>query len=241
MMKYFLEDHLKDNPCRGIISGQTLDNKGLQIFWLMSRSEIGKNRKSIIENKDIIVITKDANFNYDPSLSFKSMITYENTHLCGNWDHVERIINELKKSGDLFKILQSYSFVLDKPVFTPRILSYQRDSYNTTLGLIKTNSNFFKVDDKKKINLDFNPLQYSDYKLYNLPLFPGVGYCITTYMPGSNTLSSFDVNPIKVELGNNLEEVINSFWDKLDKTWRISISGKSFDENGLIDLKVINV
>jgi hypothetical protein len=69
---------------------------------------------------------------------------------------------------------------------------------------------------------------------------PGFGYCLTTYMPGSKELPSFQGEPILVRVSGTLEEVMRSFWDKLEPEWRVSLGGKSITKEEVRYAEPIN-
>jgi hypothetical protein len=70
---------------------------------------------------------------------------------------------------------------------------------------------------------------------FEFPLKPGLGYCLTTYKPGSKTLDSFEGEPFQVPIVGSLEESAMNLWDHLDDggaNWRVSIAGKEMAPDG---------
>lgn len=68
---------------------------------------------------------------------------------------------------------------------------------------------------------------------FELPLRPGIGYCITTYAPGGKTLPPFEGEPFAVPIRDTLEETMDMFWVSLEPEWRVALGGKQFsDERG---------
>jgi hypothetical protein len=68
---------------------------------------------------------------------------------------------------------------------------------------------------------------------------PGMGYCVTTYRPGSKTLDPFVGEPFEVPIRGNRTEAMMSLWEQLEpgpdakadlqKDWRVAIVCKSID------------
>jgi len=230
-----LLNHLIDNPCRGIIAGRDLFGNGVQIFLVMGRSEKGKNRKCIIENESAIATRASDAAAYDESLTFTVMTQTSNSHIVSNWNQTSGIYQRLKKNDGktpekFFDALGDYSYALDAPVFTPRI-SACHDVSNLGkiyLSLIKKGAG----KQGSSLTERFN---------YSFGVDCGSGYCITTYMPGSETLPSFSRDPILINIDKPLDALIKSLWESLDDRWRVSIVGKSiYRDNSFRYLKPIN-
>jgi len=76
-------------------------------------------------------------------------------------------------------------------------------------------------------------------RYYDFPLQRGFGYCVTTYMPGSKELSSFEGEPFIVPLQRTLEDTVDSFWERLEPQWRVAIAGKQImgDDTDLVVIR----
>ncbi len=67
---------------------------------------------------------------------------------------------------------------------------------------------------------------------FEVPLHPGFGVCLTTYMPGSKELPSFEGEPFPVVLGEEtLEETMQSLWNRLAPEWRVALGGREFHDD----------
>jgi len=69
--------------------------------------------------------------------------------------------------------------------------------------------------------------QYSE-----LLITPGLGYCLTTYGPGSQELPSFEGEPFIVPIQGELEDVMEQFWDALEPEWIVALCGKEIIPGG---------
>lgn len=83
-------------------------------------------------------------------------------------------------------------------------------------------------------NYTINKMSELDYKKFptlryfcELVVPDGFGYCLTTYKPGSKTLDSFEGEPFVVPLKGELEEIMQTFWKKLEPEWKVALGGKS--------------
>ncbi|MBS3116872.1 hypothetical protein J4421_04725 [Candidatus Woesearchaeota archaeon] len=72
----------------------------------------------------------------------------------------------------------------------------------------------------------------TNYQFSELLLHPSIGYCITTYRPGSKDLPVFDGEPFLVPIRGQLEEVMLQFWDCLEPAWRVGLGGKEIFPDG---------
>lgn len=75
---------------------------------------------------------------------------------------------------------------------------------------------------------------------FGLQLHRGLGYCVTTYKPGSKELPSFEGEPFIVPVLGSLDETIQCFWEHLEKDWRVAIAGKKVSSIYDYQVKVIN-
>jgi len=237
-----LENHLKDNPCRGILLGTTKKGQGVQISWLMGRSKKGKNRIYSVEVDRLKAGIADSQNEQEESYSFDAMIAYEGVHIVGNWGQTLAVYDDFRKGDNtpeeqrselFFNSLNRFRCTYDAPVFTPRITGYQENSDPSRifLSLVKADPEAKRLWEQKgeKSNLDIFNFP-SVWEGYSLNAHPGEGYCITTYMPGSSILPSFSIDPIKVPLRGKLEDMMAEIWERLDPRWRVSIGGKEFGE-----------
>ncbi len=66
---------------------------------------------------------------------------------------------------------------------------------------------------------------------FEMLLRPGIGYCLTTYTPGSKMLPPFEGEPFAVPIRATLEETMDMFWENLEPEWKVALGGKSFDRD----------
>lgn len=226
---------LKDNryPGRGIIVGQTADARHyVQIYWLTGRSENSKNRVFVAENGFVKTEAFDPEKMTDPSLiiyyPIKSLRGY---HIVSNGDQTDTIFQVLSLGGSFEDAIQSRTFEPDKPNYTPRIsgiMDVDAKEAGYKLSIIKTHEN----------NPEFCQRHFFAYQR----AIPGVGHCIHTYAGEGAPLPSFSGEPFVVELGNDMNELADYYWNILHPDTRISLLVKFIDsEEKHATFKIINV
>lgn len=128
-------EHMKDNPCRGLIVGRLGSGDVVQLSWIMGRSQNSQNRVYVVE--DGVVKTKafDESKVEDPSLIiYNTMRSTANqlAHVVSNGDQTDTVMKRFGELGDSPRLLRDYFFNAlhsrhcepDAPVFTPRITGY---------------------------------------------------------------------------------------------------------------------
>jgi IMP cyclohydrolase len=68
----------------------------------------------------------------------------------------------------------------------------------------------------------------------------GYGYCITTYMPGSKELDSFQGEPLLFPMNGSLEKIMEMFWMSLEPEWKVSLGGREVNQKPIRYAKPIN-
>ncbi len=70
----------------------------------------------------------------------------------------------------------------------------------------------------------------SQRSLFEVVLTKGHGHCLTTYMPGSNALPSFEGEPFIIPLGDSLEGSMQKIWNSLEPSWKVALAAKEITE-----------
>ena len=61
------------------------------------------------------------------------------------------------------------------------------------------------------------------------PALPGEGHFISTYLHDGNPLPSFEGEPVRVAVGNDLDEFTKGIWDALDADNKVSLFTRFID------------
>ena len=161
---------------------------------------------------------------------------------------------------EVFKRLETRYCEPDPTIFTSRITGYQdlRFIKQAVLSLLRAepeakahwikiaestaaegikkenfpdmSSYFDEID--KRAGLDRNKFPTIRDK-FKLNVEPGLGYMLTTYMPGSKQLPPFQGEPLLVPLTGNLEQSMQYFWTALEPEWRVSVGGREMKKEGV--------
>ena len=208
----------KEYPGRGIILGKSEDNRAVFAYFIMGRSTNSRNRVFEVSNDDIRTKAFDESLLSDPSL-----IIYSPVRVLGkkiivtNGDQTDTIYEYLKDKKTFEDALYTRTFEPDAPNFTPRIsgLIDIESGLKLKLSILKSDEG----DESQSLRFFYN---------YDNPK-PGEGFLIHTYKENSDSLKSFEGEPIKVSLKGSIDEFCNSLWNSLNTDNKISLAVRYID------------
>lgn len=196
---------------------------------------------------------------------YDAMVNAQGTHIVGNGDQTITARNAFEEKGlvspQTFQQAMGTRYCEpDFPTLTPRITGYT-PSAKAADGTSRVHLSLIRADrttlpdwlemqryllEEKGIPKDTLDAEMrsrgldrhkfpSDYATYARIIHPGLGYCLTTYMPGSKTLPSFVGEPIPVPIQATVDETMTWFWNLLDDTdgWKVSLAGKEIGPHGI--------
>jgi len=211
---------IKGNPYvgRGIVTGLTEDGKKAAIaYFIMGRSENSRNRIFKEEGDEVVIYPFDESKVEDPSLIIYSPIkVLGKATIVTNGDQTDTIY-DFMENGDTFEnALMTREFEPDGPNWTPRI------------------SGIMEYDEKLRYKL--NILKSADaegtacnrYTFVYEPL-PGLGHFIHTYVTDGNPIPTFQGEPERVSIPNDIDEFFNDIWENLDEQNKISLYVRYID------------
>lgn len=233
-----IDELIKDNPYvgRGIVIGKTADaKKAAAAYFIMGRSANSRNR--IFTEKGVEVYTEpfDASKVEDPSLIIYAAIRqYQNHLMVTNGDQTDTIYEFVSKDVDHAKAafiesLNTRAFEPDAPNFTPRIsgmLNFDNGDFDYQMSILKS------IDEVG-----------SDCARYNFayPSKAGLGHFIHTYVTNGNPIPTFQGEPERVAIGNDIDEFTNTLWNALNEENKISLYVRFVDlESGEVENRMIN-
>ncbi len=224
---------LKDNtyPGRGIVIGKSEDGKkAVFAYFIMGRSENSRNR--VFKEIDGNVFTEPFDYSKveDPSLIIYAAIrNHENKMVVTNGDQTDTIY-EFLKEGKCFKhALKTREFEPDFPNFTPRIsgmLTFKENDFKYQMSILKS------ADEKgsacNRYFYEYTPLN-------------GLGHFIHTYVCDGNPIPTFQGEPERVMIPNNIDDFTNEIWTNLNENNKISLYVRYVDiESGVYENRMIN-
>ncbi len=228
-----IDELITGNPYvgRGIIVGKSADGRSaVSAYFIMGRSANSRNR--IFTEKDGEVFTEpfDASKVEDPSLIIYAAIRrYENALIVTNGDQTDTIYDGLKAGKSFSCALTSREFEPDKPNFTPRI---------SAVSYFGNNDFTYEMSILKSADADGTACNRYTFS-YN-PL-PGLGHFIHTYVTDGNPIPTFQGEPERVFVGNDIDEFTDTLWNALDADNKISLYVRYTDlETGAETNRIIN-
>jgi len=216
---------------RGIIIGKTKDSKKAVIaYFIMGRSENSRNRVFVEKENEVVIYPFDETKVEDPSLIIYSPIkVLGNETIVTNGDQTDTIYEHLKQGKTFEQALETRTFEPDAPNFTPRIsgiVKIEQDKIAYKMSILKSADE--KGSECNRYTFSYNSL-------------PGLGHFIHTYECDGNPLPTFQGEPERVQIPNDIDEFTNEIWNNLNEQNKISLYVRYIDlETGEIENKLIN-
>ena len=224
---------IKDNSYvgRGIIVGKSADGKkAVGAYFIMGRSVNSRNR--IFSEKDGMVITEpfDPSKVEDPSLIiYNAVRKFENNLILTNGDQTDTVYDGLKAGLTFNKALESRCLEPDAPNFTPRIsamLTFEDKDFSYQMSILKS------IDEKGSACARFG---------FSYPAVPGLGHFLHTYVQDGNPIPTFQGEPERVEIPDDIDAFTEKVWSGLNEDNKISLYVIYTDlETGKEETRLIN-
>ena len=228
-----IKDILKNNSYvgRGIIIGKTKDDKNALIaYFIMGRSKNSQNRIFVENGEEVVIYPFDKEKVEDPSLIIYSPIkVLEKQTIVTNGDQTDTIYKYLKQGKTFEQALETREFEPDAPNYTPRIS-----------GIVDTTKNEFTYKMSILKSADEFGTKCNRYT-FSYNSLPGIGHFIHTYMCDGNPIPTFQGEPERIEIPNEIETFTNEIWSNLNEQNKISLYVRYIDlQTGKIENRLIN-
>ena len=206
---------IKDNSYvgRGIDIGKTPDAKKAAVaYFIMGRSENSRNR--VFTEKDGAIFTEpfDVSKVEDPSLIiYAALRQHENKLIVTNGDQTDTIYEFIKDGKCFTTALNTREFEPDAPNFTPRIsgmVTFADGDFSYKMSILKS--------------ADAEGTACNRY-FFSYPSLPGLGHFIHTYVCDGNPIPTFQGEPERVAITDDIDEFTNKLWDNLNEDNKISL------------------
>ncbi len=226
-------ERIKGNPYvgRGIVIGKTEDgNKAVIAYFIMGRSENSRNRVFTLKDGNVYTEPFDASKVEDPSLIIYSAVkAIDNKLIVTNGDQTDTIYDFIKEGKCFTSALNTRCFEPDGPNFTPRIsgmLTFEKGDFKYKMSILKS------IDE-----VGSDTARYT----FDYPSKNGLGHFIHTYVTDGNPIPTFQGEPERVKISNDINEFTNDIWDNLDKNNKISLYVRYIDlKTNEIEERLIN-
>ena len=229
-----LEKELQGNsyPGRGIVIGRSADGtKAVTAYFIMGRSENSRNRVFVEEGEGIRTQAFDPSKLTDPSLIIYAPVrVLGDTTIVTNGDQTDTVYDGLKAQMTFEQSLRSREFEPDSPNYTPRIsgiMEVKDANYTYSMSIFKCSNG--TPDNCCRYTFSYeNPLA-------------GEGHFIHTYKCDGNPLPSFEGEPKRVEIPDDMEAFTEMLWNSLNAENKVSLFVRYIDiATGKYDTKIIN-
>ncbi len=216
---------------RGIVVGKTEDGKkACAAYFIMGRSNNSRNRVFTLRDGDLYTEPFDASKVEDPSLIIYAAVrSYKNNLIVTNGDQTDTIYDGIAAGKTFGAALESREFEPDFPNLTPRIsamLTFDENNFSYQMSILKS------ADEKGTACNRYT---------FSYPALNGLGHFIHTYVCDGNPIPTFQGEPERVIIPNDIDEFTNSLWASLDADNKISLFVKYIDlTNGEAEERLIN-
>ena len=229
-----MEQELRSNayPGRGIVIGKTPGGKrAAAAYFIMGRSENSRNRVFVEDGDGIRTQAFDPAKLTDPSLIIYAPVrVLGNKTIVTNGDQTDTIYQGMDRQLTFEQSLRSREFEPDGPNYTPRIsgiMHIENGTYNYAMSILKSSSG--------------NPESCCRFTFaYENPL-PGEGRFIHTYMHDGNPLPSFEGEPKRVEILDDIDDFTELLWESLNEDNKVSLFVRYIDiATGTFETRIVN-
>ena len=228
-----IEELLADNtyPGRGIIIGKTPDGaKAMTAYFIMGRSDNSRNRIFTEKNGEVFTEPFDASRVQDPSLIIYAAIRqFENNLIVTNGNQTDTIYDGLKEGKCFTKALESREFEPDGPNFTPRIsgmLTFGEGDFTYRMSILKSAD--AEGSACNRFTWKYAPLN-------------GLGHFLHTYVCDGNPIPTFQGEPERIEVCDDIDEETERLWKALNEQNKISLYVRYIDlKTGAVENRLVN-
>lgn len=215
---------------RGIIIGATADKKCACAYFIMGRSDNSRNRVFVKDGENLMIKPFDESKVEDPSLIIYYPVRKRASNLIvTNGDQTDTIYDFLADGKSFEDALRTREYEPDAPNYTPRIsgiVEHAKEGFKYKLSILKR-------EDKESDACQRNFYEYS--------CAHGIGHLIHTYVQDGNPLPSFEGEPTKIEIEDDIDTFASSIWDSLDSENKISLYVRYSDfDGGNVEERIIN-
>ncbi len=219
---------------RGIVCGKTADGKkAVTAYFIMGRSDNSRNRIFTEKGDEVIIYPFDASKVEDPSLIIYSPIRkIKNKLIVTNGNQTDTIYDYVKDGKSFEEALETRAFEPDFPNFTPRIsamMTFVEEDFTYKMSILKS--------------ADADGTACNRYT-FSYNALPGMGHFIHTYVCDGNPIPTFQGEPERVIIPDNIDDFTNAIWNNLNSDNKISLYVRYIDiatgetENRLINKNI---
>lgn len=218
-------------PGRGIVIGKTPDGKKAAIaYFIMGRSANSRNRVFTEKDGEIFTEPFDASKVEDPSLIIYAAVrSYENKLIVTNGNQTDTIYDGLAAGKSFSQALTSREFEPDAPNLTPRIsgmLTFEGNDFTYEMSILKSGD---------------AAGTFCNRYTFSYGACAGLGHFIHTYVCDGNPIPTFQGEPERVAMEDDIDAFTTSLWNALDEENKISLYVRYTDlATGAVESRMVN-
>ena len=219
-------------PGRGIIIGKSEDGKNaVTAYFIMGRSVNSRNRVFTETADGIKTEAADPTKLSDPHLIIYSPVrVLGNKTIVTNGDQTDTIYELMDKQQTFEQSLRGREYEDDAPNYTPRIsgiMHIENGTYNYAMSILKS--------------ADGDPDCCERFTFSYTDPINGTGHFIHTYIGDGSPLPSFEGEPKKIAIPNDIDEFTNGLWNALNEDNKVSLFVRYIDiKSGKYVSKIVN-
>lgn len=226
-------ERIAGNPYvgRGIAVGKTADGKkAAAAYFIMGRSENSRNRVFTVKNGAVFTEPYDASKVKDPSLIIYAAVrSVGHDLIVTNGDQTDTVYDYLTAGKTFREALATRAFEPDAPNFTPRIsavLHFGKGDLSYEMSILKS--------------IDAQGTDTARYT-FDYPAKAGLGHFLHTYVTDGNPIPTFQGEPERIFVPDDIGQFAADIWENLDADNRISLYVRYTDlSTGATEEKLIN-
>ena len=207
-------ERIAGNPYvgRGIVAGVSADGKkACAAYFIMGRSSNSRNRIFTEKNGEVFTEPFDPSKVQDPSLIIYAAVRKINEKLIvTNGDQTDTIYNAFAEGKCMNRALKTRCFEPDAPNFTPRIsavLDFNKP-FSYKMSILKSAD--AEGTACNRYSFDYEPIA-------------GLGHFIHTYVTDGNPIPTFQGEPERVAIPDDIDAFTTDLWNALDEQNKISL------------------
>ncbi|MBO4538736.1 MAG: IMP cyclohydrolase [Clostridia bacterium] len=228
-------ERIAGNPYvgRGIVAGLSADGKkACAAYFIMGRSSNSRNRIFTQRNGEVFTEPFDPSKVQDPSLIIYAAVRKHGDKLIvTNGDQTDTIYDGFEAGKCMNGALKTRQFEPDAPNFTPRISAVLDlgEKFSYQMSILKS--------------ADAEGTACNRY-LFSYEPLPGLGHFIHTYVTDGNPIPTFQGEPERVAIPDDIDAFTKDLWAALDEQNKISLYVRYIDlatgeeENRLINKNI---
>ena len=216
----YIGELIAGNPYvgRGIVAGLTEDGKkACAAYFIMGRSANSRNRIFTERSGEVFTEPFDPSKVQDPSLIIYAAVRKAgNKLIVTNGDQTDTIHDGIVAGKCMNHALKTRCFEPDAPNFTPRISAVLNlgEDFTYQMSILKS--------------ADAAGTACNRY-LFSYEPLPGLGHFIHTYVTDGNPIPTFQGEPERVVIPNDIDDFTADLWTGLDEQNKISLYVRYID------------